>query len=335
MAHTNTAILKAREQLIGKHTEAELRAELHPFTLMLLKNQAGLFSNLQQIVDSEGVQTEAAYFERSNKTVTNVRSAAITGEVGSSNVRTLTFKPYVASIKVSMKDAMHNVLGSGFLAHELYSAIRSIHAEIETDNIAWAENNKTTVNNFISRYGSFDAVSHTWAVNGSDKDQLFAVVQAMLAANNYNNSLDMIYSPDIEILANIIKNSGAANANNLQYQMNGYAFSGVSNKFSVDADEQGQFFASEAGMMAMVGRIPKANTIGIDKGIVDYSKMADPFGSGLTFAIYHKATAEDGTKTQDVSDAYQVSVDIARGAAPLSNSGETVIYKGSLLNSAV
>ena len=332
MAYPNSEILKARAILVGNHTEVELRAELHPFTQMLLGNQAGLFSNLQQIVDSEGVQTEAAYFERSNKTVTNVRSAIIIGEKGSSNVRTLTFKPYVANIQVSMKDAMHNVLGAEFLAHELYSAIRSIHSEIEADNIAWAEDNKTNVNLFTSQYGAWDAAAHIFDIRGDKKDQLFAVVQSMMRANNYQNNLDIVYSGDIEILANIIKNSGAQNANNLQYQMNGFAYSGVSNKFTLDSDEQGEFFASESGMMAMVGRLPKANTLGINKGIADFSVMADPFGSGLPIGIYHYADRGDGNYTQDIIDRYQIYVDIARGMAPLSNAGETVIYKGSLQN---
>lgn len=335
MAYTNTDILKAREVLLGKHTEAELRAELHPFTTMLLKNQEGLFSNLQQIVDSEGEQTEAAYFERGNKTVTNVRTAEIEGEEGSSNVRTLTFKPYVASIKVSMKDAMHNVLGPEFLAHEMYSAIRSIHAAIETDNIAWAEQKKSLVNNFVSTYGAWDDTNYIWDVNGANKDHLFAVIQSMLRANNYNNNLDIIYSGDIEILANQIKNAGTANAQNLQYQMNGFSFAGVSNKFSLDGDEQGQFYVSEQGMVAMVARIPKANQLGINKGIADFTKIADPFGSGMTFGVYHYNTRLDGNYTQDISDLYQIYVDVARGIAPLSNTGESVLFKGSLLNSAV
>lgn len=292
-----------------------------------------MFANLQGIVDSEGAQTEAVYFDRTTDTVTNSRTAAHAGSVGSSNHTTLSFTPYVRNFKTSMKDAQHNVLGANILANEIYNAALDIHKAIETDSLAWLESNKTTVNSYSGGYGTFDATNHIFDIANGNQDLILNIIASMMRGNDYNRNLDLVYSPDLDVILRKLRVNGATNADNTAYQFASVNWAGVSNGFVLDADERGEFFAMETGLAAMVARIPLANRLNTVTKNYEYLSIPDPLGSGMTFAIHKYEAGDDtGNYKQDVVNYYQVSVDIARGLAPLSTAGETVVFKGSLLS---
>ena len=66
-----------------------------------------------------------------------------------------------------------------------------------------------------------------------------------------------------------------------------------------------------------------------------YRTIADPLGSGLTFAVHEYATGADnesnGAETQDIDIEVEVSIDLAPVKAPTSTSNLTPIVKAGQL----
>jgi len=330
MAYTNSVLLQLQTAMLGLHTEAERRLQLNPVMMMMLKNQAGLFSNLDQIIDSEGVITSAVYFQRTTGTVSHARSADFTGDVGTSAARDLTFQPYVRTFSSSSKDAMHNTLGSQFLANEFYNAWADIIADIETDAIAHLESNRSSVNAYAGSFGSF--ADSLFSIEYKNREIILDIIRSMMKGNAYKRNFDLVYSSDIEVLLRKFAAQGAANQTNLVYQFPGFVQAGVSNDFSLTAGETGQFYVSEEGTTGMVARIPKMNMDGKVSTVGEWTNVEDPFGFGIRGALCIRDTIVDsGTNTQDLVKQYELSVDVAFGEAPLSPVGKTVIFKGALL----
>ncbi len=333
MAYTDSIFLKAQVRMSELFSEPELRANLRPVNEVLLANAPALFINLQDIVDSEGVQTAAYYFQRTTAAVANARNSTHTGAVGTSANQQLSFTVYARNFKHSVKDDHHNVLGAGILANELYNAILDLHIDIETDSIAFLESNKSGVNAYSGDYATFDGSDDILNVAVADKDRFFSIVRTAMKSNSYRRPLQTIFSTDGEIIFNEQAAQVSTTGQNLAYQLAGFNFSGVTDGITPDADEWMQMYSWEQGRVAMVARIPKLNVDGLETPVADYFTVEDPFGSGMTFAVHaYWVKSDAGNKTQDVYREYQISVDIARAAAPLSVSTETVIHKSALLN---
>jgi len=332
MAYTDSIFTAAQVQMSELFSEPELRAALRPVNTILLKNAPALFINLQDIVDSEGVQTDAFYFKRTTAAVTNARTSDHAGGVGTSAHDAISFTPYVRNFSHSTKDSMHNVLGADFLANEIYNAFQDIMIDIETDSLAFLETNKSGVNDYGGQFGTFDAADDILDIPYVYKDKFFNITKQVMRSNDYRKPLDIIYSTDGNIIFQEQAAQGPGNEKNLVYQMAGINFEGVSDLFSIDNDELLQMYAWERGAAAMVSRIPKLNAMGKATPVADYFNLPNLLGSGMTFAVHaYWVKADGGNKTQDVVRRYQLSVDIARSVAPLSNSGEKVIQKFSLL----
>jgi len=334
MAYTDSVFTAAQVQLSLMFQEPELRLALRPANTILLKNAPALFANLQQIEDSEGTQADAFYFTRTTDTVSHTRNSTHTGSPGTSAHDTLSFTTYRRDFSTSVKNGMHNVLGARMLANDIYNACADLHADIETDTIAYLETNKSGVNDYSGDFGTFDTTDDIFNVRYTDKDRFFSIVKTMMQTNDYKLNLDAIFSTDGQIIFNEQAAQGSGNASNLAYQLSGYDFSGVTSGITPDADELLQMYTWQRGSVAMVARIPKVNMQGLSTPVADYFTFPDPLGSGITFAVHtYWAKIDNGTYTQDVVRYYQVSVDIARGIAPLSAEGESVIQKSALLTS--
>lgn len=334
MAYTDSVFTAAQVQLSEIFSEPELRLALRPANTILLKNAPALFANLEQIEDSEGTQADAFYFTRTTDTVSNARIGTHTGDPGTSAHETLAFTVYARNFSTSEKNGMHNVLGARLMANDIYNACADIHADIETDTIAWLETNKSGVNDYNGDFGTFDTTDDIFNVLYTDKDRFFSIISTMMQSNDYKLGLDTIFSTDGQIIFNEQAAQVATTGTNLAYQLAGYDFSGVTSGITPDADEWFQMYSWQKGSAAMVARVPKINSMGLETPVAEYFTFPCPFGSGITFAVHaYWAKSDAGTYSQDVLKYYQISVDIARGDAPLSESGETVIQKSALLTS--
>ena len=336
MAYTDSVFTAAQVELGKLFSEAELRLALRPANTILLKNAPALFANLQQIEDSEGTQADAFYMTRTTDTVANARIGTHTGDPGTSAHETLAFTTYARNFSFSQKNSQHNVFNAArMMANDIYNTCADIHIAIETDSIAWFETNKSGVNDYSGDFGTFDGTDDIFNVLNTDKDRFFSIVKTMMSAgNDYAGNLDVIFSADGQIIFNEQAAQGVGNDKNLAYQLAGFDFSGVTSGITTDADELLQMYTWEKGRAAMVARIPKINTTGLETPVADYFTFPCPFGSGITFAVHaYWAKSDGGTYSQDVLRYYQVSVDISRGDAPLSTEGETVIQKCALLTS--
>lgn len=299
------------------------------------KNVLPGYENLRTRED----RTVSTYMKSRNAGATGTgRTHNHTGSRGDSFAVDLVWSTISKTFSISLKQFDNNIFSwEEAFAHEVFAAALDIHEQIETNSIDFLKTNRTQVNIATAR-GSFNGTPNfAFEVAESEKEQVYQIIRAMMRANNYRSSIDVIADQLLYIDAEKYIAQGSGNATNLAYQ-----FQGMNIVESIELDdanyEAGVALALPSGTFAAFDWIPKQNRMG--KGdyfsvLGGYGSMPDPTGSGMTLAMHAyteraDTSAANGSEQDDLLQV-ELSVDIAYALAPLSAADETPVFEIGLV----
>lgn len=223
--------------------------------------------------------------------------------------------------------------------NDIYNAILDLRADITTDMIAHLEANKTGVND--GSQGTFDAVNDIMTYAAADYENFFNYMKSDMFENDYNQNILNIHSiSQIGLMKYPFQGMTADGNTMLQYQQRlAYSYPGFSfypAHLTNASDAYCTNYNVYEGGIAVLDWIPPLNRDGADLGTKIWQTMSpDPSIIPWDLAVYILRdcadTSQIGGETQDLVDIYELSIDLSLTNAPLTNAGETVIFKNELL----
>ena len=344
MAITNTELLQVQAAATQVLQRPENRDRNFGVFQKLWDNRATLLPYLSSPEGARTIDPEAgvssakvALFENKGDAAGTSRSTSHSGSALSTVTSTLTWATVSQAFSVSMKDADSNFfkkpqqMAQGFL-----TARQKCLAKINTDALAFLEANKsgvTAVSTYPLADVTFDGTNDIHNVAAAGKDLFFSIAQTIMEVNNYGGfGIDFIHDYNLKQLALNFFNQGANNDVNKQYQI-GSNFNYASALIAAAGTQYGLGYMFPTGSVAVISAIPKANRNGAQGDSQLWGTYVDPVYPELTWALHVREIAEDGNRNQDLRWSWELSVDYAFKASPLSTTDETVIQKIALLKS--
>lgn len=335
--YSDSLLVTAQSMVSDSMQKPEFRNKLWSVEEVFKKGAPFLLPDIDSIKTSDSRTVETYAGSKTTASVGSARSYDHSASAyGDSQKLTLNFTTYSRTFKSSLKMGDRNFLSAAqMLQNEIISAFIDLHDEIEADNVTYLNANKTQVNNANDgQLGSWDDSNYLWQVEKSKEDYYFQYLMQMMKSNKYRGVIDVINDPAMMALAMQKAAQGATNAENL-----GFQFAGLNQYESIDltpeAGQVGLSYLIPTGTVGMVDWIPRLNRQNVQTKDYTYTTIADPFGSGIQFALHIREEGADTSgsvgETQDVVIEYEVSTDIARVKAPLSTSNASTIYKAALL----
>lgn len=263
-----------------------------------------------------------------------------TGAIGDSMTVTPTYSPYTRTFKYSIKQGDRNVFGlAEMIAGEVRSAAIDLHAGIETALMASLNTNKSqVVENLNPQSGTWDAANFLFGVLNADKAQYFQYLKMFMGEQYYGGSFDVINNMRAMAQANFLGQQGQGNATNLGWQIDGLNMV-ASTELANAAGYDWMSYIIPEGTIGILPWIPTLNRQGYGDTFRiggRYSTIADPLGSGLTFAVHERAVAADNQdaagETQDINVEVEISIDLAPIIAPMSTANASPIFKAGQLS---
>ena len=334
---TTSALLASQQRITGRMTEAELRMLATPTVTALLKNQAFLIPNIEELKKTDSRTNSTYYLNKASHTVGSARAHAHTGDKGSSTKIDLSWTTYAADFNISLKNADPNLFEwKEMFDNEVKSALIDIHEEIEADAISWLSTYKSQV--IVpsdSGVVDWDTSNYIGGVNATDVDYFVQQVKTFMWENKYKGEFDLIVEPGLYVKLERALNQGAGNAENLGFQfdkVNIYPTSGAVATAVTGYQALGYIFPT--GMVGAMTWIPRLNRQGTQTNLYNYDSMPDLFGTGMDFATHVYETGADnsskGGELQDVDQEWEFSVDVSKFFAPTSTANEYPIFKVGL-----
>jgi len=338
-------LVAAQTTLIESFTEAEMREKILPTLQIGLQNKNVMVKNVEELRLREDRAVYGYSMVRQVRTPGSQRTATHTGARGDSQQLTFSWTTYSDTFSISLKEMDTNIFSfNQAMAQGLKNCILNIHAQIETDSIAYLLTNKNQVVNTTTPVGSrvtWNPTNYVHEIAIDDTKQFTQLIKSVMRANKYNmNQFNAIYDSQTEVNASFWNSQGAGNAENTMFQ-----FTGMNINPSIDlADSNypnGVALVMAPGTYSMIPWIPKQNREGYgdyNSYLGGYGSIVDPitnpggiYTGGLVFAIHGYAlradTSSENGVAQDNEMEFEVSVDIANALTPLSTANESVVYE--------
>jgi len=274
------------------------------------------------------------------QTTTNAaaRAAAHTGSINDSSTANASYSVYAQKFKYSIKQADKDIFTlAEMIAAQYRSAFIDWHERVETALISSLDTNRSqAVESLTPQAGTWDASNFWFGVDNDEKDYYFQRIQAFMKEQYYSGQFDVINNMGADIAMAQIGQQGQGNSTNLGWQLpgiNGVASTGFANESGYDF----MSYILKQGTIGILPWIPRLNRDGfgdIFQNGGKYSKMPDPLGSGLTFAVHQYATAADNAtpaETQDIDIEVEISCDLAPFYAPETTANANPVFKVGLL----
>ena len=333
--YASSVLVDAIGILSEKFQSKEFRRPMYGAHELFLKGSEYTIPDLAAIRESTLRTTTAKYLKKSSPTVGSTHSCTPSATVGDSGTVDLTWTPYVASITVSHKRHGNNYYDRArALAAELEGVMQALHADIETDMVAYLETNKTGVNDGSCWMGTFNTTDDIFQVAYADKDRYFNYLMTVMQENKYYGGVMAVQNVAAMAIMNEQVAQGGGNSTNLRYQYGDIDFM-ASHSVSSGSDYRALSYVAEPNSVAVLDWIEPLNRMGETNGQQTWTTMQDLFGFPWTWQVYHTkacaTTAASGGATQDLTDIWEIGLDLALAKAPLSTSTETPIYKFGLL----
>src|ERR1035437_1640140 len=159
-----TALAKAQPKLIEKFASTELR-EIDPVTYKALrKSSETMFPSHKVLRGREDRAIEAAYINRSKRSLGSARNYNPTGVVGVSAVLNPSFATYSDVFSLSMKQAGNNVFAyEEMMQGAIENALKNFSAGNETMAVNYIYNNRSSVNAGVAD-GTFNGVNNVFEI---------------------------------------------------------------------------------------------------------------------------------------------------------------------------
>lgn len=263
-----------------------------------------------------------------------------TGAIGDSMTVTPTYTTYSRKFKYSVKQADRNVFAlAEMIAAEVRSAAIDLHAGIETALMANLNTNKSqVVADLNPQSGTWDAANFLFGVLNADKAQYFQYLKMFMGEQYYGGSFDVINNMRAMAQAMYLGQQGQGNATNLGWQIDGLNMV-ASTELANAAGYDWMSYIIPEGTIGILAWIPTLNRQGFGETFRvggRYSTIADPLGSGLTFAVHEYAVGADNQadagETQDIDVEVEISIDLAPIIAPMSTANASPIFKAGQLS---
>lgn len=320
----------------GVFSEIEMREKQSQLLPMFMKNPTNVIPNYEALKTSDQRAGAVDLLVRKKVALGTNRQANHTGAFGDSLKKNLTWKTYQRPFKVSLKQGDRNVFDNpAIFDNQLKNAILDIHDQIDTDIRSFLALQKSQVVNTVVGDASWNAVNFAYDVAGVKKDYFYQILKSAMRANGHKGSLDVVADSVMRMTAERLFSNGTQNATNTSFQASGLSI--FEDHFMTDANYAGTTYAIPEGAVVALPWIPKVNRndykIELDGSGNEgtFTKISDPLGSGLVFAVHYKRGLADtnalGGEYQDVVTEFEISVDIAYETAPLSTANESAIIK--------
>jgi hypothetical protein len=337
----NAAQYKVSEMMQAPEFKAKPSSALSVF----LKNTQFLVpaSERERLWNQKPSDSTSVTLKTINKQTISTGSARAydhSGSINDSSTTTASYTTYSAAFKYSIKQADRNVFS---LAEQVAAQIRSgaiaINAAIETALVSSLDTNKSqSVISATPQSGTWDATNHIFGVENTNSDFYFQHIQAFMEEQYYTGQFDLINNIAASIQMGRIAQQGQGNATNLGWQipgLSGVTSTGITNESGY---EHMSYIVPE-GTIGILPWIPTLNRQGFGDTFQNggsYTTIADPLGSGLTYAVHQYASGADNQSAagerQDVDVEVEMSVDLAPIYAPMSTSNASPVFKTGLLS---
>ena len=261
------------------------------------------------------------------------------GAIADSATVTASYTTYARKFKYSIKGADRNVFGlAEMVAAQIRSAAIDLHAGIETALMSYLNTNKSqAVISATPQSGEWDATNYLFGVLASDKAQYFQYLKMFMAEQYYGGTFDVINNMRAQAQAMYLAQQGQGNATNLGWQIDGMNMVASTELANATGYDWMSYIIPE-GTIGILPWIPQLNRQGFGDTFTvggKYSTLADPLGSGLTFAVHEYAAGADNNsaagETQDINVEVEISIDLAPVKAPMSTANASPIFKAGQL----
>lgn len=336
--YTATQLLEARFRFNEMFKKPEMRPKPNPVLDLMMRETSMLVPAFETIKNSDQRTKRTHILNRTDASSGTARSHSHAGNVGDSSIATLTWITRTRYFKMSAKMGDRNEENwSELFANRLLTAIMGLHEDIETYAIAWLNTNKSQVVKSLTPANvAWDAGDNVAEVAKADKDWFTMYAKSFMAQQHYNWGLDCVADARIYALVEQALNQGGGNSTNLGFQAGGIEYIPSIDDLTKPTGHEGSAYLIPKGTFGMIPWIPKVNRDNYTKGIYEYSNIADPMGSGLTFAVHSYSGGADNSgtygETQDVNLFFEVSIDLTLVKSMLSTANETPVFKIGLLN---
>lgn len=274
------------------------------------------FRNVQNQSDLQTKQVD--YIIRSTDSVTNSRSASLTGAMGDSLRDTLTFVTYTRQFTISDDLVRNNTQKAAkMMAAQLRNARLDIGASIETAAVTKLEAFKNTVSKAATSgvLATWDSSNYVLEVAKADQDLYWNYLSTDMKNLNFFGQYQSIHNNNANALINRQMAQGAGNSANLTYQFPEFDFY-TSNSVTNLSDYFTTGYVVPKGTIGLVDWIPGKFKEGlVNHAEWDFMGIPDPFGTfdQMSLAVQKKVQSGAGYSgsTQDAVWLYEVGVDVA------------------------
>lgn len=331
---TPSNLVKAQAILKKSFSEPELRKKQSAVLGLALKNNDVLIPSHQVLRKREDRTVEAYINKRSARAAVTARAALHTGNRGDSLAVTPTWNTFADTFSMSITQMDNNIFSfDEAFAAEIRNACINLHEAIETAGVDYLVAQRTQVNG-ASQVGSFNATNDAFEIAADQAERFYQNAKSMMRQNKYSGMFDVIASPKTYVDAEFFLNQGNSNAVNT-----GFQFAGLNIIESIELEDSnyagGISLIMPENNFGVLPWIPSKNRKGWGDGELNsvgkFMSMADPFGSGLDFALSVYANRNDASgsngSAQDVKLEFELSVDVAWLLAPLSTADASVVHQ--------
>lgn len=338
MANTyaDTVLLKAQAFLNNEKQNPELRMQNYGVLNAFMKDAQFTIPELAAIKQAEKRATEALMRKRTSFTTASAMSCDPTGEVGGSAAVNIAWNAITTQVKSATKIYSNNqVTKQQAFAWDLMEAERALWDALETAGATYLHANRTQVNVNSDGAGqnTWDASNFKMDVAAADVEKFYNYVQGEMARNNYNGNFYSIHSTMWNPHLRYTAAQGQGNSANLnfQYGMPSNFDMHWSNQITASGYNKNRQFIVPDKSLALLTWLDPINRQGIQKSDRTWTTMPSMFMPGVELQVFVKEacqdTTADGGATQDPVDIYEIGLWYSFNKAPLTNSGESVIFE--------
>jgi hypothetical protein len=240
-----------------------------------------------------------------------------------------------------MKGADRNIWNlAEQIAKQTLSAVIDLHGTLESYFLAQLNTNKTqSVISLTPKSGTWDATNFIFQVANADANRKYQRVRGFMREQYYGGVFDAVIDEYFAQEYEYLMQQGAGNSANLAWQVANIQPE-VSQEITSDSGYLGMGYVFPRGTVGFVDWIPRMNRDGFGDIFQTggrYSKMKDPLGTGLNFAVHQYASAADNNsaagETQDIDVQVEISLDVAFVIAPFGTSNLSSVVKFGMLES--
>lgn len=333
---TNGNLNAVQLKIDERFAKAEMRMDPYPITSLMFGNAPFIIGDFDDARKREDRDTEVHMITRTKRATGNERVHNHQGARGDSIKLTPTFSTYSDTYSISLKMLDNNVFNlDEMMANGFYQCMVNILEDIEADNAAWLNTERTQYLGHVLKGGMvFNADTDTIEVemNDMNKMRFFDLCKSGLYQDNYRGPYDFITDNNLAIEARWLQQQKVGNQNNTSFQFANMNMAESNNL--VDPNyANGIVIGMQEKSVCLHDWIPLQNRNGhgnYASVLGGYGVLADPFGLGWEFAVHGYAgradtSAKNGRKQDDEME-FEVSIDISRNKSLLSgDNGETVI----------